>query len=483
MKPYQTLLEELFAADPSLREHAAEIEALLPTLLAAKPVPVLDEAFRISLKQRLMDSPIAQQPLPHGLFMRNAFIGVLALAVAGVSTITYLGTRSEREGTPVVTTLGKGAFGTLASSVGSAGMSETKATDMASPAIASSDGGAPSAGVTMSDERSSSSTSPALTGVYRFSIPEGGIPALPSDQLDVYKRVTDARIAEQLGIQMPLVNLKSFENAKLQNFTLNQKDGYTVTVDLDRGRISISDNVYRTMDSTMRNTVALTDDELKTIAKDFLSAHGVATGSYGEPVVQKSYDYAVAAEKQIAPEMAQSMIAFQVQTGTVLFPLLLNGKKVVGMGGETVGMTVSIDTHTKRVSSVYDIFTNHYESSAYDVEKSAEKIKEIAELGGMYNKYGAAGFTEGETKSLGLDTPELGYMLLSTYVEGKDIEYLVPAYIFAIKDAVVGSWQERVVVPLIPELIAEAGVGASAGGGGEIMPLDAVAPATAIPQQ
>lgn len=82
----EKIIDELYAVDPSLREHEADIRALVTTLIETKPEVVISETFVRSLRERLVSEATRtvlakDAPVP-GLswwMLRLAPIGVLAV--------------------------------------------------------------------------------------------------------------------------------------------------------------------------------------------------------------------------------------------------------------------------------------------------------------------------------------------------------------------------------------------------------------------
>lgn len=129
---YQTILEDLYAVDPSLREHEGVLIKLVQELLKARPEAVINEAFRAELKAKLIERAreltLALGPRAswfggwfEKLQFNPAWAGIAAVLVVAALTAVYRSGMPGRQSTPVqtvafqtnITKLGSQAFGDL----------------------------------------------------------------------------------------------------------------------------------------------------------------------------------------------------------------------------------------------------------------------------------------------------------------------------------------------------------------------------------
>jgi hypothetical protein len=146
---------------------------------------------------------------------------------------------------------------------------------------------------------------------------------------------------------------------------------------------------------------------------------------------------------------------------TVIYPLQIEGRDIYESYGETTGLSVSYDIRDKKVSSMYNLMTHNYQSSAYDAETDVQKIIQTAQSTNG-NIYAPVDEKNKDVKKvvLELDTPILGYEHFWRYENsGQNSEFMVPALIFPIKDNPDTGYygQTRIVVPLIKDFANQNG--------------------------
>jgi hypothetical protein len=147
---------------------------------------------------------------------------------------------------------------------------------------------------------------------------------------------------------------------------------------------------------------------------------------------------------------------------------MVEGKKVYGISGESIGMQVTIDVTQKAVTSVYSLNTQSYQSSAYDNETDQKVLQSIIERGGLYDYQPESA---DETVQVSLLDPEFAYVVMTRYgTTGFDYEeLLVPALVFPVSAEAqdIYQWKKNIVIPLAQELLANE----NSGGGVTILPV------------
>jgi hypothetical protein len=492
-------LDELYAVDPALRTHEAELVPVIEHLLARDPGREPDAAFVEELRGTLQRRAIQLKgaSVPSGSFWNRLLPVAYVLGGAAVTAAVVL---NVHPGTPPpqnaagnaaplfayqVRDTGKNAFGDLSKAQpgegGRAGGGGGMATDSAVPATA------PTAPAAAQNTAGSAVAAPdaALSEPYGKAdmrlMPQGEItqydyvyagalPALPTGSVSVLERERGLSrpafqaIANQFRLGM--MDLGSFQNAKVDNVTLSQDEdlGYTVNLMLQDGTMNLSANWLRwphpeqdcatdACYAKYRTTLGqlLSQEELLKLAGDFVSAHGVDLAHYGAPEVDDSWkrEYDAAADKANA---------YIPDAQTVVYPLLAEGKPVLDQSGQKQGIRVNVNVRQRRVSDVWGIQSLSYLRSDYDaVTGSGQILSYLKTVDAMPADSYPAG-TKVKHVKVELDTPEIGYVSELTYDKQVTHELIVPALLFPVKSVASGEtvWRKIIAVPLAQELLKQA---------------------------
>jgi hypothetical protein len=281
--------------------------------------------------------------------------------------------------------------------------------------------------------------------------------SLPTDAQNVFRRITGASNSPSastlLGrVSLGLVNLGSFGNSRVQYVTLAQDEdfGYTINANFEEGSVSLFENWSRWPQPNCQDPTCFeqqrikidqvpADSELIRIAQDFVKSRGVTISQYGQPEVDNSWrDYWI-------PEAIP-----------VVFPLAIEGQNIYEQGGMIkYGIVVNVSLRHNRVSSVYNLSTQKYERSPYEVESDSKRILEIAARGGLYSWYPLDG---GRKVDVEIGTPSTILMRMYHYDQknSRNSELLVPALMFPIIKAPENEpyfSQKYITVPIIKELL------------------------------
>ncbi len=473
----QTILEDLYREDPSLRKQEPVLISLIQNLLASRPKAAFDKRARLQLRQdllttqsRLYSSPSFFSSLFSHMPSFSSFkpwavpIGAIALVGVAVAMSSLRpSSPSFPPSTPLassasetITPLSARAFGDLGSISGQLGRgggngqaaAATQQSDRAEKLIASD----------------AMIARPVDMVQYKY-VYRGDLPSWDTD-LSVYKRVKGSANLPNLVQPLAettrgLLNLGRLQNLGLQSFTAmqNQPFGYSVTVDLSEGMINLNQNYQQwphpeanCRDEACYQRLRLQPNEVPTdaeaieITRAFLREHGIATDKYGEPRVtnewRQAYETAVDKSMVYVPDVV-----------TVAYPIVLADKLAYEEGGSAYGLMVNIGARTRKVDSVWNLTTNRYESSAYEAEMDQARIRGIMEKGGVY---GYMNPEAGKTIELELDTPEL--ILQHAWLPGEPgqpmTELLVPALRFAVKQPPAEGYAPHFIfVPLVKDLL------------------------------
>ena len=340
---------------------------------------------------------------------------------------------------------------------------------------------------------------------------KGEKPDFSESRLPVFKRVKgfgkDINASDILGnFSADGINLNKFSSARADSLSLTEdrEYGYSLNVNFTEGNFSLNQNwntwphpeqkcrdeaCYQSF--RLKESDMLSDAEAISIAGQFLSDYGISVDGYGPGEMLDDWRgwYANAENKTDY---------YFPDTISVLYPLIINGQPVFEEGGGKVGINVSISVREKKVSGVWNLNSQNYQSSLYDIETDWNKILEMAKNGSSgYYPYPLAaksamedapetqGFSEGSrpksreiVKEIELDTPILGLVRMWIYENNLSDELLVPAVIFPVKKGDKNIWQNYVIVPLVKEIIEKRNGGYE---GGPIRIMDGVTEYSAEP--
>lgn len=289
----------------------------------------------------------------------------------------------------------------------------------------------------------------------------------PQGKMEVLKRIkgaeADLDIADLAsGLDIGLVDINSFSGLRVQsmNFIQDQDYGYSLGVFLDEGSVSIyqnwnswpagkcgSDTNCYDAQRTKKEDIPA-DEEMIGIADGFLSAHNIDKTLYGQPAVNGNW---LAAYEQAANKSDY----YFPESMEVVYPWLFNGKFVYDeYNGIKQGLTVQVHIKSKKAAGIYNLATQEYQGSEYEMETDTQKILAYAERGG-----GGYAIDNPDMKytDLELSDPELQYLRYYSYKDGQNLELLIPALYFPITNLPEGQNFNRagILVPLAKEIMAE----------------------------
>lgn len=479
------LLTELYAVDPKLQAHETVLVKLIEELLLVRPQVNLSLEFQSELKTRLL-SRARELKLSHrpqglrpwfGLLKRVQPSYVMAAAVLVLAVVVYGSYQVTRRGqvyqprraeqlalTTRIRSVGERAFGRLK-------FESESARDAAPVGLGGGRGVlAPSAMPQPQSELKDQAASESLVVppyqpvTYRFKYRGDELENLPTE-VEVLKRLPGQGLSGFESLLASLggggVDLESFSNAKLVQFTLNQDEpyGYSLYVDAIAGSLSINQNYLRWPQplqscrdqacfDALQFKVSDVPAELELIglAQGFLQQHGIGLEGYGEPEVQNDWrlQYERLSQVERATYPAPEVV-------TVLFPQLIGGQEVFE-GGAKVGLGVGISLRDKKVSGVWNITTRAFESSVYEAETDMAAILRLAEQGGYFMGYVPE--SDAQVVERELDTPHRAYVKVWQYrAASTGDELYVPALAFPIIQPPQGGgfYPAFVVVPLVKD--------------------------------
>lgn len=314
-------------------------------------------------------------------------------------------------------------------------------------------------------------TMPAYQPTYYQYVYQGDEFSLSDEELAVLKRIKGENAKNNFAnFNLGLLNLNSFKDAGLNNFNIvqDQKFGYSLYVNLFEGSISLSENWEKWygqnyVPKEFKNTDIPADENIIALTDDFLSEHDIDAKLYGQPEVQKNnYNLILPMAK------AETAVAMDVRENTssiypvsnnvsVIYPFLIDGKQVYDDWGAKLGLQLNINLEFNKVSSLYNLNTQNYQSSSYKMETDKDKILKLLRNGSIYPYYN---YQEADTKivEIPVGTPKLQYVRTWQYKNNISDELLVPALVFPILNPQNSDnpYKTSVVIPLAKDIIDQA---------------------------
>ncbi len=482
--PLDTLLDELYAIDATLREHEPALKKLLEKMLVSRPLIQPDEVFARRLKAELLARPLATSAEAHQSFFTRFMSQKTMFALAGsalalvlvVTVVTKQGTTKNalHFGSMAVARLDNNAFGTLGSAGGDASAPMLGAPEAMSARVGG--GTAPIASFAVESSGMVDSKMAIMAPYYNYSfVYVGEKLELTDEKLDVLKRIKsdsgDRSLAQALNsVSFGGINLGNFRNAGVTSFELSEDadEGYQASVNLREGTMSINQNWTRWIkpmvlpvdcapgvacaQSNVQQQLALADipadSEVIALSDSFLKKYGINLSSYGAPEVENEWRRTYEAQSS-----QPGFMPYIPEVLTVTYPLTLRGADVYDQGGSKNGLRVSVNIRDKKVLSVWQIQNQDYQASAYDAETDASRILKFAENGGYTGIYYLR--EGGKEKKVELGTPERIHVVMWHYDNGVSHELYVPALRFPIKNQPAELYQKNVIVPLVKEMLKD----------------------------
>lgn len=504
-----SLVNDLLAADPTLREKEPALRRSIEKLLASRPDVPHDEKFIAALRADLMKEFSAQRAAPakegvSAVLAKPWFLlpaGVLA-AMLAIAVVTVPGLKPAQENRVPVVFEAAPQEGVRVSAVGERGFGDLLSLasgEQAIPPTRGLGGGGGSNNVAAMDAKMEAGTPgasmimPVPEQPYAFTYVYTGDPlVLAEAKLPVLRRVKGASSTGSAdavrGLLPKLADFSRLDNLKLQSVSAYEDKEYGMSVYADLWDESVSLSQYYARwphpeqacrDQAcyealrVRETDLPTDSEAIAAADAFLASYGISKDGYGSAEVRTDwrrwYDAMPVKSDYWFPEAI-----------SVVYPMMANGTKVVDEGGSAYGLTVNVNVRADRADGAWNLYTRNYESADYDAETDPAAILAVAKRGGVYGWVPEEG-SGTRVIEVRLGTPTR--VLMRTWQYGSDSlgrELLVPALRFPVLDATteVGVTQEAIVIPLVKEMLTRTDGGGGGGGPGIMLKTE---PATQPP--
>lgn len=477
----EQILHELYEADSSLRQHDTVLRSLVSEIIASKPNVQMDEAFRVGLRAQL--TQLTQETKIKSSLIENFMnsfkllgAGVAVIAVAAVGAWYFNGTGpsgmsnlTAMTNKPVISKSAANAFGSLAglqqASSGQGGGGTLANLDSVAETVGNGNmgsGGGTSAAPNAGGDDGRIMIAPENPVNYRY-VYQGEPLVLNQTEVDVLKRQKNSNaggLAEFINrVTLGLVNFGSFSNTRLEsfNFKEDRELGYMVNVNVAEGTVNIHENWPRwePLIAPAGRRVDISevpaDSVITDAANAFLDQHGIDRTVYGTPVVNADWRVYYNA----TPNKADYWIP---EVMNVVYPQMIDGQQVYDESGNPSGLNVGVRIAPEvRVTGVWELTTQNYQSSAYQAETSVERVMSLVERGGFRNYYYAA--DGARTVDVEVGTPDVAYVKLWDYKNGLNEELLVPALVFPVlnfddENLAPSFWyRKNIVIPLVKEIL------------------------------
>lgn len=510
-KTLQQIIDELIMLDPELKQYEKQLPEIIQNIISLKPEIKIDAVFKNELKNKLEEkiSEINNKKFNWNFMKKiNYALGALVmLLVLVVPLWFYQQKQTPKNNTEfnklTINQVDAGAFGQL--SYADNIQAPYESTGMASADIRALDGSigqeqteaniAPmvSGGTSLGSTGEMAKTSmiapdvmPPYRPTYYQYIYQGDEFELNETEMAVLKRLKGKNAQANFdNLNLGLLNLDSFDGGGLNNFNIIQdkKFGYSIYVNLVEGSISLSENWEKWYDQNyiareIKNNEVPDDASIIALTNQFLAEHNISTEIYGEPEVQKNwYNVLPMIKGDVAVETNTDTPVAGVPTAdnkmaqiypvpnnvSVIYPLLINGKQVYDDWGNKQGLQLNINLEFNKVSSLYNLMSQNYQSSNYKMETDKEKIMKLLRFGSIYyysNFLEASGYRENEMDiiDVAVGTPKIEYVKIWQYKNNGNEELLVPALVFPIlnPEKTNDIYKKNVVIPLSQEIIDQA---------------------------
>lgn len=469
------ILKDLYELDPSLKEKEGELKDIINNLLVSQSAVSYDENFQTKLKEiilkKINESSTQKSSTWQNIFsIKTLAMGSSLLLVIAIAGLTFLKKNnvpgSILDNQVAIQEISSNAFGDLINIP----------SNVNQPLSAQDSSLSYNAREAVKVEGRGGDAYVGMDFPNQFILSYKGQPlTLNENQVNVLRRIKEMKIGSLdnlVSSNSNLINISSFPKANLQSFVLSQDEpfGFNINVNTQEGTISIDQNWpkwnpnctnYGCPDEKpLEKKDIPRDEELIAIADNFIKEHGINMGNFGKGEVNKEW-------QRFTPETS-SIIPYFPDTMTITYPRKIQNKTVYNLyGGNKDGLMANINIRHKRVSGLYGLSTQRYESSTYEAETDFNYLVKIAEGGTNRNNYYPTPMgdvkifdapetnKENESKkvNIGLDTPTLELVRYDHYKDYQTQELLVPALVFPIIDAEKNNYpQKNIVVPIIKGL-------------------------------
>lgn len=464
-----TLLEELYALEPNLKNHEKEIVRIIKAMMKNAPRVDIDESFRAKLRAKIQ-SEIGTVPTGSTWSWGwPTLSGFLACALLGVFVWNTQFAPATNPSAlisfqPEIKQVAANAFKVTnannrpqSGGGGLGGNGREMAMNNATVPAATPVSDAPVAPIPADTTVvvGTDAVAPKMMAPDTMIYPPMDFPLynyvysgelkLPTEAQIVYKKTSvPFNPNETRGIILSLnvdsINLGAMSNLGVSSISLTEdrEYGYMTTIDFASGNISINQNWMKwpqpVCDMNGCNQKTLTESDvpsdatIRSAADAFITKFRINTSAYGEPIIDSSWRvwYARSAE------MGQT--AYVPEMYTITYPFMLDGQIVYEEGGMARGLTLNYDVRSGRITGFYGLEKQSLESSQYPAIRDMELVNKMIKQGTRYVNDKDQPLQPGQkVVDVSLGEPKLGYLhVYGEWKNGRSDEFLVPAWIFPV---------------------------------------------------
>ena len=476
------ILEELYLIDSSLKENKEDLEIIVKELLLSVPNIKFDENFKQELykklKHRIKEIKVIDNSYQHiGKIsfwhkMSYSVLGAVVCLLVIIPIYHYGGLVSRNNKLALREELSydkfsenkmlsKKAFGSIDEMLRAenqdlssdlAGYGGARSTALMNITV---ENGTREIGIPMSEDGLIepdliSSKMPSMIAPeidpYNYEYVGDEI-ILPSNNILVQRRIMGKNETVDNSVTgIDLVDLSKFSKLKFQQINLiqDEDEGYNIGINYDNESININklyktDRFYEVRSEVLTAKDMLPENQLISISNNFLKKYNINIDNYGKPVIDKFW-------KNMSSDRLISNII------NVTYPLMINDYEVYERDS-LVGVRIGVNIVNRSVENLYNLNSNIYESSEYELETDIDNILNKALKGGLWPAYNYSG----QDEMLKLGTPKIVYSLVRKFDNNINNEYYIPSLIFPIEESSVSNmpYQKNIIVPLTKDFDVE----------------------------
>lgn len=446
------ILKEIYKLDPSLEKNQKQISKLLDEMIKNKPNIGKNAKFQKELIKELIE--YSRNLNTNNNSFNNKIMQKIALILSGgiLAALLILPNANNKPATQEIAMNQKSvSFDTSISEddgeAFSLEISDSETTESMDESMLSSKAGFGGGGVANMDMAVEPRIMPRPNQNYDY-VYSGEEVLLENNKLSVLKKDEQSmKVSYQeliSNFSLDDIDLSKFEQMNIANLTLSEDKeyGYQININFENGNININKNWQKWPQekAPSLNKEDVNEEEILKIANDFIKDYKIDLSNYGAPEMAENMEII----------LARSYIPSYYQ---VVFPLLIDGKKVMSSWGNVTGVRVSVDLNNKKVSELYGIQAQSY------TKKSTAGVSDFAAVKKVIEKSGESGFSfedPEDKENVQLQTPEFVWMEYSSYSKNTHHLYLVPALSFSAiypEEAPDYLKQQKTVVPLVKEML------------------------------
>lgn len=447
------ILAELFALDPKLKEQEKELKKIISEMLKHKPEILQDEEYKQHLLEELLqtNNNLSFKKNNMNIFKKIAImLGGTALAAFALMPYINNSNPSNLPGEEISFLTNE-----IAESEEDFALDVEDNVAQLNESLHGNGGGRGGAEMMASDKAISSIMPYPGRSNYTYKyqgedleLKEEKLPVIKAEEMNM--EIDYASLFK--NVEIDALKLDQFKDLKIANVSFEEEgdNAYRINLNLKNGQLNIN-KIWDTWEEFQKDEYVIdkynvTDKDIIKVANSFIKEYGINLKNYGEAELLESPK--IFATREYKPDSYQ-----------VVYPLLVEGKKVMTNWGNLVGVSVSVDLRTGKVSDFYGFEPKTYTSKQYPAVTDFGKIKELVDKTGD-SKFAFEEETEEEIVKV--KKPEQVWLEYRSYSNNSSKLYLVPALAFENEypESEKDTWisRRKTVLPLISEMLEKMGV-------------------------